>query len=118
MRALLVNAGVSHSAIYEKADTSKPDVKAIDINQKVAGQSQERGTTPLLYCCTADDLQGETTETNKLMSFGTWSVQCCAADDMSFSVIWHLNLSVAFQRCRIKTIYRDEVLAKNFPAAW
>ena len=52
-------AGVSHSAIYEKADTSKPDVKAIDINQKVAGQSQERGTTPLLYCCTSDELQGE-----------------------------------------------------------
>ncbi|KAK9861824.1 hypothetical protein WJX84_007134 [Apatococcus fuscideae] len=51
--------GVSHSAIYSKADTSKPDVKAIDINQKLAGQSQERGAIPLLYCCTAPDLQGK-----------------------------------------------------------
>ena len=51
-------AGVSHSAIYSKADTSKPDVKAIDINQKLAGQSQERGAIPLVYCCTAPDLQG------------------------------------------------------------
>ena len=49
---------MSHSAIYEKADTSKPDVKAIDINQKVAGQSQERGAIPLLYCCTAEELEG------------------------------------------------------------
>ena len=53
------DAGVAHSAIYSKADTSKPDVKAIDINQKVAGMSQERGAIPLLYCCTADDLEGE-----------------------------------------------------------
>ncbi|KAK9798541.1 hypothetical protein WJX73_001218 [Symbiochloris irregularis] len=50
--------GVSHSSIYEKADTSKADVKAIDINQKVAGQSQERGSIPLLYSCTSPELQG------------------------------------------------------------
>lgn len=54
----MVFAGVSHSSIYEKADTSKADVKAIDINQKLAGQSQERGSIPLLYSCTAPELQG------------------------------------------------------------
>ena len=55
---VITAAGVSHSAIYSKADTSKPDVKAIDINQKLAGQSQERGAIPLLYCCTAEELEG------------------------------------------------------------
>ena len=33
-------------------------MKAIDVNQKVAGQSQERGATPLIYCCVEADLQG------------------------------------------------------------
>lgn len=61
-------AGVSHSAIYEKADTSKPDVKGIDINQKVAGQSQERGAIPLLYCCTASELEGEQHKSPPCMS--------------------------------------------------
>ncbi|KAK9838928.1 hypothetical protein WJX74_006078 [Apatococcus lobatus] len=56
---LACQPGVSHSAIYSKADTSKADVKAIDINQKVAGQSQERGATALLYSCTSDDLTGK-----------------------------------------------------------
>ena len=50
---------MSHSAIYGKAETKgHPDVKAIDVNQKVAGMSQERGATPLIYCCVEPSLQG------------------------------------------------------------
>lgn len=68
-------AGVSHSSIYGKSDTSKPDVKAIDINQKLAGQSQERGSIPLLYCCTAPELQGEYRSTH----FDMLSLGCVCA---------------------------------------
>lgn len=51
--------GVSRSSIFGKAETEgHPDVKAIDVNQKVAGMGQERGATPLIYSCVADELQG------------------------------------------------------------
>lgn len=52
-------AGITHAALYDKVDKSKPDAASVVVSDAIGGQPTERGASPVLYTAVSPELEGK-----------------------------------------------------------
>lgn len=89
---LCVVAGVTKSGLFPKSDKSKPVAIAVDVMQKMWGQPEERGASPIIYAAASPDVEGTVhVKGTKILCEFVFSYEMMSMGECLVAEIWQAS---------------------------